>query len=316
MNRSILVFAFVAATSPLFGQQASQNGQYQGTSSPPPDETIITDTDQAQPPAKPSAAHRLTTPPDAMSPDSTNGATPAAQPATAASDATIAAAANGAVVQQSASALPADLTTGPMTSDPDGDIVHPAPLGPGELGEGTMIRVRLLNDLSSGFSEKGEPFRSRVATDVLANGNVLIPAGSEISGQVVEASTGHFAGRGSLMLKPDTVTLPDGHSFRLHVVVTGAPATHTHVNSEGMITADSRKLRAGIEYGGAVGVGALTGAYLGGPMGALAGGLIGAGLVTTHLLVSHPQAHLDTGDVLMLTVTERVHLDPVTNSGS
>jgi hypothetical protein len=313
MNRSILVFAFVAATSPLFAQQASQNGQYQGTSNPPPDETIITDTDQAQPPAKPSAAHRLTTPPDAMSPDSTSGA---AAPASAASEGTTAAPANSTTVQQSASALPADLTTGPMTSDPDGDIVHPAPLGPGELGEGTMIRVRLLNDLSSGFSEKGEPFRSRVATDVLANGNVLIPAGSEISGQVVAASTGHFAGHGSLMLRPDSVTLPNGQSFRLHAVVIGAPATHTHVNSEGMITADSRKLRAGIEYGGAVGVGAVTGAYLGGPVGALAGGLIGAGLVTTHLLVSHPQAHLDTGDVLMLTVTERVHLDPVTNSGS
>lgn len=314
MNRSILVFAFVAATSPLFGQQASQNGQYQGTSNPPPDDTIITDTDQAQPPAKPSAAHRLTTPPDAMRQDSTSGAGSAAQPATTASEATTA---SGAVVQQNASALPADLTTGPMTSDPDGDIVHPAPLGPGELGEGTMIRVRLLNDLSSGFSEKGEPFRSRVATDVLSGNNVVIPAGSEISGQVVEASTGHFAGRGSLMLKPDTVILPNGQSFRLHAVIIGAPATHTHVNSEGMITADSRKLRAGIEYGGAVGVGAVTGAYLGGPVGALAGSLIGAGLVTTHLLVSHPQAHLDTGDVLMLTVTERVHLDPVTtNSGS
>lgn len=311
MNRSILVCAFVAATSPLFGQQATQNGQYQGTSNPPPDETIITDTDQAQPTAKPSAAHRLTTPPDAMSTDSTNGAAPAAQPAT------MAAPANSATVQQNASALPADLTTGPMTSDPDGDIVHPAPLGPGELGEGTMIRVRLLNDLSSGFSEKGEPFRSRVATDVLSGSNVVIPAGSEISGQVVEASMGHFAGRGSLMLKPDTVTLPDGQSFRLHAVITGAPATHTHVNSEGMITADSRKLRAGIEYGGVVGAGALTGAYMGGPVGALAGSLVGAGLVTTHLLVSHPQAHLDTGDVLMLTVTERVHLDPVTtNSGS
>jgi hypothetical protein len=30
--------------------------------------------------------------------------------------------------------------------------------------------------------------------------------------------------------------------------------------------------------------------------------------------VSHPQAHLDNGDVLMLTVTEQIHMDPVTNS--
>jgi len=306
MNRSILVFAFVAATSTLFAQQSSQNGQYQGTSNPPPDDTIITDADQAPPtPAKPSAAHPLMAP---------SAATTAAQPAISSA---MPATANNTAVQHSASTLPSDLTTGPMSSDPDGDIVHPAPLGPGELGEGTMIRVRLLDDLSSSLSEKGESFRSRVATDVLAGGNVVIPAGSEISGQVTEASMGHFGSRGSLMLRPETVTLPNGQSFRLHAVVTGAPATHNQVNSEGMITADSRKLRAGIEYGGAVGAGAVTGAYLGGPVGALAGSLVGAGLVTTHLLVSHPQAHLDSGDVLMLTVTERVHLDPVTtNSGS
>lgn len=307
MNRSILAFAFAAAGSALF----AQSGQYQGTSNPPPDDQIITDTDQTPAQPKPSAAHSFTAPADTAT-----QAAPAAQPAMPGSSSTMAAGANSNPVQQNASTLPSDLTAGPMTSDPDGDIVHPAPLGPGELGEGTMIRVRLLNDLSSGFSENGEPFRSRVATDVLSGSNVVIPAGSEISGQVVAASTGHFAGRGSLMLKPDKVTLPDGQSFHLHAVVTGAPATHTQVNSEGMITADSRKLRAGIEYGGVVGAGAVTGAYLGGPVGALAGSLVGAGVVTTHLLVSHPQAHLDTGDVLMLTVTERLHLDPIANSGS
>jgi hypothetical protein len=63
-----------------------------------------------------------------------------------------------------------------------------------------------------------------------------------------------------------------------------------------------------------MGVGAIAGAYLGGPVGALAGTIVGAGVVTTHLLVSHPQAHLDNGDVLMLTVTEQIHMDPVTNS--
>jgi hypothetical protein len=304
MNRSILVFAFVAATGTLFAQQPNQGGQYQGTSTPPPDDTIITDADQAPPPAKPSAAHPLIT--------RAVAATPVAQPATPSS-----AVNSSSQVQASSASLPADLTTGPApVSDPDGDIVHPAPLGPNEIGEGTMIRVRLLNDLSSSLSEKGEPFRSRVATDVLSGSNVVIPAGSEISGEVTEASTGHFAGKGSLMLRPETVTLPDGQSFRLHAVVSGTPATRTQVNNEGMITADSRKLRAGIEYGGAMGAGAVAGAYLGGPVGALAGTIVGAGLVTTHLLVSHPQAHLDTGDVLMLTVTERVHLVPAASSGS
>lgn len=306
MNRPILVFAFVAAASAsLLAQQASPNGQYQGTSNPPPDDTIITDTDQAQPPAKPPAGHPMTTPPDAMSQSS-----PVAQPAAVTTGSS-----NGAAPAAMANSLPQDLTTGPaIASDPDGDIVHPAPLGPGMIGEGTMIRVRLLNDLSSSFSEQGEPFRSRVASDVLSGGNVVIPAGSEISGRVTEVSTGHFAGHGTLMLKPETVTLPNGQTFHLHAAVTGAPGTRERVNNEGMISAQSNKLKAGIEYGSVMGVGAIAGAYLGGPVGALAGTIVGAGLVTTHLLVSHPQAHLDNGDVLMLTLTEQIHMDPVTNT--
>jgi len=311
MNKPILVFALVAATAPaLFAQQTSPNNPYQGTSNPPPDETIITDSpEQAQPQAKPPAGHPMSAGADTMN------QTTQTMPATTVPIATgsTRAGSNNGVVQ---SALPSDLTTGTLLNDPDGDIVNPAPLGPGEIGAGTMIRVRLLNDLSSVFSEQGQPFRSRVATDVLSGGNVVIPAGSEIAGKVVQCSTGHFGGHGSLMLRPETVTLPNGESFRLHAMVSSAPGTHTRVDNEGTISADSRKLRAGIEYGGAIGAGAVAGAYLGGPVGALAGSLVGAGIVTTHLLVSHPQANLDTGDVLMLTVTELMHLDPVVNSGS
>jgi hypothetical protein len=313
MSRPTLVFAFVAvATASLLTQQASQTAPYQGTSNPPPDDTIITDSAE-QPQAKPPAGHPMNAP--AAVP-----ANPAASTQPAQSNIT----ANGkmGIVSESggsqpvSGAPPADLATGPMLNDPDGDIVHPAPLGPGEIREGTMIRVRLLNDLSSSFTEPGQPFRSRVASDVLSGGNVVIPAGAEITGKVVGVSTGHIGGHGTLMLRPETVTLPNGESFQLHAMVASAPGTHTRVDNEGTISADSRKLRAGIEYGGAVGVGAVTGAYLGGPVGALAGSLVGAGLVTVHLLESHPQAHLDSGDVLMLTLTERMHLEPVANSGN
>jgi hypothetical protein len=311
MNRPILVFAFVAAASAsLLAQQAGQSGQYQGTSNPPPDETIITDTDQAQPQAKPPAGHPMTTPPDAISQPSAT-----AQPSSVTTGSSNGAAPAAMGNSLPPNSLPQDLTTGPVPmSDPDGDIVHPAPLGPGMIGEGTMIRVRLMKDLSSSFSEQGESFRSRVASDVLSGGSVVIPAGSEISGRVAEVSTGHFAGHGTLMLKPETVTLPNGQSFHVHAVVTGAPGTRERVNSEGMISAQSNKLKAGIEYGGVMGVGAITGAYLAGPVGALAGTIAGAGLVTAHLLISHPQAHLDNGDVLMLTLTEQIHMDPVTNN--
>jgi hypothetical protein len=65
-----------------------------------------------------------------------------------------------------------------------------------------------------------------------------------------------------------------------------------------------------VEYGGAVGAGVVTGAVLGGPVGAVTGGLIGAGAITVHLLVSHPQATLDTGTAMLFTLTEPLDLVP------
>jgi hypothetical protein len=312
MNRPILVFAFVAvATASLLAQEASQTAPYQGTSNPPPDDTIITDSGE-QPVAKPAAGHPLNAP--ATQPVTSSPAMSAQPSVPAGNPSTVVAGSDRGIVQPSATAP--NLASSSVLYDPDGDIVHPAPLGPGEIRAGTMIRVRLLNDLSSSFTEQGQTFRSRVASDVLSGGNVVIPTGAEITGKVVEASTGRFGGHGTLMLRPETVTLPNGESFRLHAMVASAPGTHTRVGNEGLIAPDSRKLRAGIEYGGAVGVGAVAGAYLGGPVGALAGSIVGAGIVTTHLLISHPQAHLDSGDVLMLTLTERMHLEPVANSGN
>jgi hypothetical protein len=194
-------------------------------------------------------------------------------------------------------------------------VVHVAPLPPGQIAEGTLIRVRLLNDLSSGFSEQGEPFRARVATDVLQDGNVVIPAGSEISGTVASVSSGRFAGHGSMLLRPDTVTLPSGESFHLHAIVASTPGTHNHVNAEGTIAPNRRLKRAGIEYAAGAGGGAVVGALLGGPVGAAAGSLVGAGLVTTHLLVSHAQTRLDSGSVLMLSLTDQVSLVPTSAHG-
>jgi hypothetical protein len=321
MNRPVLVVAFFAvASSALVAQEASQSSPYQGVSTPPVDDNIIS-TEDAPPIAKPPAGHPMNAQPAAPAQNvSATGPQPSVQstqPAPAARPAnSITYGTDGGIVQVAQpTSAPPDLASRPYTNDPDGDIVRPRPLGPGEIAEGTLIRVRLLNDLSSSFSEAGQPFHSRVATDILQDGNVVIPTGSEISGKVVSVSTGRFAGHGTLLLHPDTVTLPNGESFQLHAMVSATPGSHTHVGAEGTILPDRRTKRAAIEYGGAVGAGALTGALLGGPYGALAGGLVGAGLVTTHLLVSHAQANLDTGSVLMLTLTEQVHLVPTTGHG-
>jgi len=305
MNRPILACAFFGlATTALVAQQASQSNPYQGVSNPPPDETITT-SEQPAPTPKPSPAHRMTQPATAQPAPSQ-----AAQSTTRQNAGPVPQAYGDGSDEGIVGVAPSSpsLATRAFASDPDSDIVHPAPLPPGTLAAGAMIRVRLISEISSALAEQGEPFRARVASDVLQDGNVVIPAGAEIAGKVAQVSTGHFAGHGSILLQPETVTLENGSQYQLHAVVDSTPGSNLKVGSEGIITPGSRLKKDGIEYAGVGGGGMIVGAMLGGPAGMLAGGIIGAGVVTTHLLVSHPQANLDSGSYLMLTVTEPVRL--------
>ena len=307
MNRPILVCALLFLTTAALGaQDASQSSPYQGTSNPPPDDTIVT---SSTPQAKPLAGHR---------------ASPAIMPAAEQAPPSTAAVENNAdpnggtvTIQQSAPTPQQPiLTQRTYAADPDGDIVHPRALRPGELPEGTNIRIRLMDGLSTASSEKGEVFRGRVASDVLLGEQVVIPAGAEIDGRVIQVSSGHVGGHGFMRLQPEAVILPNGSRFMLHAETTGAPGSRTRMGSEGAITPDSRLKRDGIEYGGAVGAGAVTGAILGGPAGAVTGGLIGAGAVTVHLLVNHPQATLESGTTMVFTLTEPLDMVPAPVSGN
>ena len=337
MNRLLLTGMFVVlSSSALAAQQSGQQGSYQGTSNPPADDVIVTD---QSPAAKPPAGHPYAAQPapaqqanvPQASPDQAQ-ADPAAQPEPAqvqavqqpasvdpnrnysAQDAD----AGTVAVAQDPAAMPAPpaVAMHGYAADPDGDIVHPRELRPGELAEGTTIRVKLLDRLSTALTEQGEPFHSQVAYDVLQGGQVLIPAGTEIDGTVVEVSSGHPGGTGSMRLRPEQIILADGSRYRLYADVTGTLGSKTRVVGEGTIKPESRWKRDAIEYGGAVGGGAITGAVVAGPVGALTGGLIGAGAITAHLLVSHPQASLDPGTTLMLELTGPLQMTPSNPTGN
>ena len=59
MNRPILACAFFAlATTALVAQESSQTSPYEGTSTPPPNDTIIT-SEEAVPIPKPPAGHPM-----------------------------------------------------------------------------------------------------------------------------------------------------------------------------------------------------------------------------------------------------------------
>jgi hypothetical protein len=329
MNRSIFVCALVGmlTVTASVSLRAQQAGQYEGTSKPPSNDVIVSDppvdatpapTLTAAPAQKPSAAHAYVQPAapapvqSQVQSQAPERAAPVYMANTAQADGT-----DSGIVQIASDPVAASPSLSQRAAvDPDGDIVHPRPLGANELDEGTLIRVRLLNTISTSFSQEGEPFRSRVASDVMQDDRVLIPADSEISGRITHISTGSFGGHGSMNLVPETVVLPDGSRYRLYGQVTSTPGSNIRVSGEGIINPGSHLKRNSIEYGAAVGAGAATGAVLGGPAGALAGSIIGAGVITAHLLISHPQATLDEGSYLQFTLTERLNLVPAPVNGN
>lgn len=335
LNRAIWVCTVLAACAAIAGaqqasqQQTSQPDPYAGVSTPPPNSTIVNAL--PAPPPKPPASHPAPAQPPTQPEQSTQTApaqqaAPATepQPASAAPSADYPPTGDGTddgIVQVAPpdNGTPSNnpaLMARLYASDPDGDIVHPQPLPPGELGQGTVIRVRLLEELSTALNQRGDTFRSRVASDVLENGTVLIPAGSEIDGRVVRVSSGRLGEGGSMDLRPETVTLPDGTRYQMYAMISGTPGSHTRVGAEGTIRPGSQLKHDSILYGAGVGSGAAVGAVLGGPVGALAGTLIGATAITAHLLIDHPQATLDPGTVLLFTLTQPLDLVPATSRGN
>mgnify|MGYP001159346220 CR=1 FL=1 len=83
---------------------------------------------------------------------------------------------------QSSSAAP---SPDPAPAEPAREPLPTAP--PAEVPTGTQLSAELLTDLASNSSVAGQAFRTRIAGDVRVDGEIAVPAGSEVHGYVVEA---------------------------------------------------------------------------------------------------------------------------------
>jgi hypothetical protein len=308
-------------------QQSQPNqDQYTGVAHPPPDSSIQADEDLSQPappPApKPSAAIPMApaTPPPAVAAAPAPVASPepvAASPAHRAMNSDLA----GQVDNTDygiVTAVQAPGTAAPLQSRPasaDYGIVADVPYNAYDLREGTNITVRLAQELSTTDTQPGTAFRASVMKDVYSDGKVIIPAGSEMRGRVVTVSQGrHLGPHATIRLRPDVVVLPDGTAYHLFAEVVETDAPGTRADDEGGIQASNHYKKDAIEYGGAVGTGAVVGGVIAGPVGAGVGTLVGAGAVTTHMLLQNPQAaKLPEGTLLVFSLTEPMGLTPTKN---
>ena len=135
------------------------------------------------------------------------------------------------------------------------------------LPSGTVVTVRLGHAVGSKISTNGDHFSATVATPVQVDGKVVLPAGAEALGRVVEAvPQGRFKGAAVLRLVLETVTA-NNNSYDVQT------------SSVSRYQKGKGKRTATFIGGGAGGV-ALIGGLAGGGKGALIGAALGAGAGT------------------------------------
>jgi type IV secretory pathway VirB10-like protein len=313
---SMAVVAGTVVLMPLASVQRSaaqsKPSPYTGVSQPPADDPIVAQPDMPPPTPAPAPA---VTPVPAPAPVS------AAPPVVAASaPAAVSPESNpdyGIVtsVPGSAPAPTGEAAALHTRSSADEGIVQVVHSSANELAGGTNINIRMAQDLSTESTVPGSAFSGTVANDVYKEGRVIIPAGSELRGRVTSVRQGsHFGQPSTIRLRPDVVILPDGTAYHLYAQVVGTQAPNTRTDSEGGIIPRSHLKKNTIEYGAGAGTGAVAGAELAGPPGALVGTLVGAGVVSAHLLMQHPQiAEVPKDAIVTFSLTEPMGLTPTKN---
>jgi hypothetical protein len=154
----------------------------------------------------------------------------------------------------------------PPPPPPPAPVVHNI-----TLAAGTTIPVRITQTLDSATTETGDKFTGVIASDIVENGTVVLPAGTPVSGRVDEAKNAtHYKGSSALTISLTSI------SRRGERIEVATDAYTKQGEGRGKNTAE--------KVGGGAAVGAILGGILGGgkgaAIGATAGGGIGAGANT------------------------------------
>jgi len=159
----------------------------------------------------------------------------------------------------------------PVTTAP---TPAPAPTPePIVVPSGTTLSLVFDSTVSSATAQQGDAVVAHLASDVKANGEVVLKAGSEVRGHVVAAQrSGKVKGRARLVIEFDAVE-GQGRTYAIDTT----PVAETAAPDKGR---DAKII------GGGAGAGAIIGGITGGGSGALKGLLIGGAAGTGGVLVT------------------------------
>jgi hypothetical protein len=187
-------------------------------------------------------------------------------PSAAANDGAVVPAGDDAMAENSP---PPDTT--PQDAPPTGTTTStPPPAAPPlpqkvTIEQGTPMSIRLIDSIDSEKNQVGDTFHATLNAPLSAEGVEAIPAGTDISGHIVDLkSAGKFKGQSMVALQLDSITA-NGRSYSLQT---------DQYRKEG----SSRGKNTAEKVGGGAIIGGIIGAIAGGGKGAAIGSAAGAGV--------------------------------------
>lgn len=161
-----------------------------------------------------------------------------------------------------------DATPTPASPAPAAPVVPPPPPPPPAkvtVASGTSLAVRLVDSVDSETAQPGQTFHATLESPLAVDGEVVVPAGYDVQGHVVQAqSAGKFQGRSVLALQLDRIQVGSKH--------------YTISTSEYRREGSSRTKNTAEKVGAGAVIGAIIGGIAGGGKGAGIGAAAGGGL--------------------------------------
>ncbi|HLH08100.1 MAG TPA: BON domain-containing protein [Terriglobales bacterium] len=175
----------------------------------------------------------------------------------------------------------------------------PPPVQKVTIPDGTQLSIRLVEALDSGRNHAGDVFHGSLSQPIVVDGKVVIPADSDVTGQVTDAKdAGHFSGNSSLALKLTTLTV-NGKTYQI-----ATDSLQKQGKGRGKNTAE--------KVGGGAAIGALIGGLIGGGKGAAIGAGVGAGGGTAAQAATHgEQVKYPSESILNFRLAESLTVTPV-----
>ncbi len=102
----------------------------------------------------------------------------------------------------------------PITPAPAAPVAPPPPPPPAKVTveSGTSLAVRLVDSIDSETAQQGQTFKATLDSPLAVDGEVVVPAGYDIEGHVVQVqSAGKFQGRSLLALQLDRILVGNKH---------------------------------------------------------------------------------------------------------